>query len=183
VIGEKPGRDAVMATMLAPPHPRLGRPEDIAALVVFLACDKSAFITGQNICVDGGLLAHQPFAADFRTDIRYSAVRGAAAAAVAGDLRAQPEAVVLAVGGEQRQDRGELFCRTDPARPGGPRERRAGGCRPERRCLPGWRWPCRRLPVSGWGSSGPYRVRGQVAEASGELPESVDVGEGGDQAE
>ena len=104
-----------MATMLAPPHPRLGRPEDIAALVVFLACDKSAFITGQNICVDGGLLAHQPFAADFRTDIRYSAVRGAAAAAVAGDLRAQPEAVVLAVGGEQRQDRGELFCRTDPA--------------------------------------------------------------------
>ena len=53
VIGEKPGRDAVMATMLAPPHPRLGRPEDIAALVVFLACDKSAFITGQNICVDG----------------------------------------------------------------------------------------------------------------------------------
>ncbi len=79
-----------MATMLAPPHPGLGRPEDIAALVVFLACDKSAFITGQNICVDGGLLAHQPFAADFRTDIRYSAVRGVAAAAVAGDLQAQP---------------------------------------------------------------------------------------------
>ena len=47
--------------------PRLGRPEDIAALVVFLACDESAFITGQNICVDGGMLAHQPFLADFRT--------------------------------------------------------------------------------------------------------------------
>jgi NAD(P)-dependent dehydrogenase (short-subunit alcohol dehydrogenase family) len=46
--------------------PRLGRPEDIAALVVFLACDESAFITGQNICVDGGMLAHQPFLADFR---------------------------------------------------------------------------------------------------------------------
>ena len=67
VIGEKPGREAVHATMLR--HaltPRLGRPEDIAALVVFLACDESAFITGQNICVDGGMGAHQPFLADFR---------------------------------------------------------------------------------------------------------------------
>ena len=67
VIAEKPGRDAVNATMLR--HaltPRLGRPEDIAALVVFLASDESAFITGQNICVDGGMLAHQPFVADFR---------------------------------------------------------------------------------------------------------------------
>jgi NAD(P)-dependent dehydrogenase (short-subunit alcohol dehydrogenase family) len=67
VIGSKPGRDAVNATMLR--HaltPRLGRPEDIAALVVFLASDESAFITGQNICVDGGMLAHQPFVADFR---------------------------------------------------------------------------------------------------------------------
>ncbi len=68
VIPEKAGRKAVEATMLR--HhltPRLGRPEDIAALVVFLASDESAFITGQNICVDGGLLAHQPFLADFRT--------------------------------------------------------------------------------------------------------------------
>jgi NAD(P)-dependent dehydrogenase (short-subunit alcohol dehydrogenase family) len=46
--------------------PRLGRPEDIAATVVFLASDESAFITGQNICVDGGALAHQPFVADMR---------------------------------------------------------------------------------------------------------------------
>ena len=63
----RPGRDAVHATMLR--HaltPRLGRPEDIAALVVFLASDESAFITGQNICVDGGMLAHQPFLADFK---------------------------------------------------------------------------------------------------------------------
>jgi NAD(P)-dependent dehydrogenase (short-subunit alcohol dehydrogenase family) len=71
VIPEKAGtgRDAVMATMLR--HhltPRLGRPEDIAALVVFLGSDESAFITGQNICVDGGALAHQPFVADFRGD-------------------------------------------------------------------------------------------------------------------
>jgi NAD(P)-dependent dehydrogenase (short-subunit alcohol dehydrogenase family) len=45
--------------------PRLGRPEDIAAAVVFLASDEAAFITGQVICVDGGLLAHQPYVADF----------------------------------------------------------------------------------------------------------------------
>lgn len=67
VIPEKPGREAVAATMLR--HsltPRLGIPEDIAALVVFLASDESAFITGQNICVDGGMLAHQPYVADFR---------------------------------------------------------------------------------------------------------------------
>jgi NAD(P)-dependent dehydrogenase (short-subunit alcohol dehydrogenase family) len=66
-IGEKPGREAVHATMLR--HaltPRLGRPEDVAAMVVFLASDESAFITGQNVCVDGGMLAHQPYVADFR---------------------------------------------------------------------------------------------------------------------
>jgi NAD(P)-dependent dehydrogenase (short-subunit alcohol dehydrogenase family) len=40
--------------------PRLGRPEDIAAAVVFLASDDAAFITGQTLSVDGGLLAHHP---------------------------------------------------------------------------------------------------------------------------
>ena len=67
VIPGKPGRKAVAATMLR--HcltSRLGAPDDIAALVVFLASDESAFITGQNICVDGGMLAHQPYVADFR---------------------------------------------------------------------------------------------------------------------
>ena len=38
--------------------PTLGRPEDIADAVVFLASDEAAFITGQVICVDGGLAAH-----------------------------------------------------------------------------------------------------------------------------
>jgi NAD(P)-dependent dehydrogenase (short-subunit alcohol dehydrogenase family) len=38
--------------------PTLGRPVDIANAVVFLASAESAFITGQVICVDGGLAAH-----------------------------------------------------------------------------------------------------------------------------
>lgn len=40
--------------------PDIGRPQDIANAVVFLASDESAFITGQIISVDGGLAAHTP---------------------------------------------------------------------------------------------------------------------------
>lgn len=43
---------------------RNGRPEDIAGLAAFFASDDSAFITGQAISCDGGLLTHQPFFAD-----------------------------------------------------------------------------------------------------------------------
>ncbi len=40
--------------------PRLGMPEDIAALIAFLACDDAAFVTGQVIRADGGALSHLP---------------------------------------------------------------------------------------------------------------------------
>lgn len=40
--------------------PRMGSPEDIARVVVFLASEDAAYITGQTLCVDGGLLAHHP---------------------------------------------------------------------------------------------------------------------------
>jgi len=33
----------------------LGKPEDIAAVVVFLAAPASSYVTGQVITVDGGL--------------------------------------------------------------------------------------------------------------------------------
>ncbi len=36
------------------PMGRLGQPEEIAALVVYLASDESAFVTGQAIAIDGG---------------------------------------------------------------------------------------------------------------------------------
>ena len=36
---------------------RKGSPEDCAGLYVFLASDESAFVTGQKMAVDGGILA------------------------------------------------------------------------------------------------------------------------------
>ncbi len=37
------------------PLQRRGKPEDVANVVLFLASDESSFITGQVICVDGGM--------------------------------------------------------------------------------------------------------------------------------
>ncbi|WP_312919190.1 SDR family NAD(P)-dependent oxidoreductase [Stutzerimonas nitrititolerans] len=39
------------------PWPRLGRPEDIALAVLFLASDHSTFMTGTTLMVDGGWMA------------------------------------------------------------------------------------------------------------------------------
>jgi NAD(P)-dependent dehydrogenase (short-subunit alcohol dehydrogenase family) len=40
--------------------PRLGRGEDIGALVVYLASDESGYVTGQNLVIDGGFSVHVP---------------------------------------------------------------------------------------------------------------------------
>jgi NAD(P)-dependent dehydrogenase (short-subunit alcohol dehydrogenase family) len=37
------------------PMDRVGQPEEVSSLVAFLAMDKSSYITGQNIMVDGGM--------------------------------------------------------------------------------------------------------------------------------
>ena len=37
------------------PVGRVGTPEDIVELVLFLCSDKAGFITGENICADGGM--------------------------------------------------------------------------------------------------------------------------------
>ena len=40
-------------------HPlnRIGQPEEIARVVMFLASDYASFMTGETVCVDGGLMA------------------------------------------------------------------------------------------------------------------------------
>ena len=37
------------------PAGRVGHPDDIANMVLFLASDRAGFITGENICIDGGM--------------------------------------------------------------------------------------------------------------------------------
>lgn len=44
----------------AVPVRRLGRPEDVAAAVVWLCSDESSFVTGATLPVDGGMLAGMP---------------------------------------------------------------------------------------------------------------------------
>jgi NAD(P)-dependent dehydrogenase (short-subunit alcohol dehydrogenase family) len=44
--------------------PHLGAPEHIASMVVFLASDEAAFVTGQVIKVDGGMQSHAATSAD-----------------------------------------------------------------------------------------------------------------------
>jgi NAD(P)-dependent dehydrogenase (short-subunit alcohol dehydrogenase family) len=49
--------------------PRLGVPEDIAAMATFLASDEGRFITGQIIPVDGGISTHFPHVAETRVGV------------------------------------------------------------------------------------------------------------------
>ena len=50
-------QDAVFS---AQPIPRIGRPEEIAQLVLFLASDESSFSTGAEFLADGGMMAGHP---------------------------------------------------------------------------------------------------------------------------
>ena len=47
------------------PAGRVGNPRDIANLALFLASDKAGFITGENICVDGGMTKLMIYHNDF----------------------------------------------------------------------------------------------------------------------
>ena len=54
-------------------HPagRVGKPEDIAALALFLASDDAGFITGQNFIVDGGMTSQMVYHADHGWSFRH----------------------------------------------------------------------------------------------------------------
>lgn len=47
-------------------HPagRVGRPEDIANMVLYLCSDMAGFLTGENICIDGGMTRQMIYHAD-----------------------------------------------------------------------------------------------------------------------
>lgn len=53
------GSDAVQQ-----PVGRVGNPMDIANMVLFLCSDKASFITGENICIDGGMTKQMIYHAD-----------------------------------------------------------------------------------------------------------------------
>ncbi|MCL2387713.1 MAG: SDR family oxidoreductase [Defluviitaleaceae bacterium] len=57
---EYDGADAVQ-------HPvhRVGNPLDIANMVLFLCSDKAGFITGQDICIDGGMTRQMIYSGDY----------------------------------------------------------------------------------------------------------------------
>ncbi|GAA4423499.1 glucose 1-dehydrogenase [Acidovorax lacteus] len=58
ILGTGPDREATMQAMVADtPLRRFGTPHEVASLAVFLASDESAYVTGSEFHVDGGILA------------------------------------------------------------------------------------------------------------------------------
>ena len=54
------GADAIQQ-----PAGRVGTPTDIANMVMFLCSDMAGFITGENICIDGGMTRQMIYHGDF----------------------------------------------------------------------------------------------------------------------
>ena len=53
LLADKPKLDALLRNI---PLGRMGKPEDVAALALFLASDDGAYVTGSTFFVDGGLI-------------------------------------------------------------------------------------------------------------------------------
>lgn len=52
------------------PAGRVGNPLDIANMVLYLCSDKSGFITGENICIDGGMTKQMIYHADWGWNLK-----------------------------------------------------------------------------------------------------------------
>lgn len=52
------------ADALQHPVGRVGKPEDIANMVLYLCSEQAGFITGQNICIDGGMTTQMIYHGD-----------------------------------------------------------------------------------------------------------------------
>ena len=59
------GADAVQQ-----PAGRVGNPLDVANMVLYLCSDKAGFITGENICIDGGMTRQMIYHGDFGWSIK-----------------------------------------------------------------------------------------------------------------
>ena len=58
MIGDGPDREEKMAALVADtPLKRFGTPEEVAAVAAMLASDDAAYMTGETLTLDGGLLA------------------------------------------------------------------------------------------------------------------------------
>ena len=58
MIGDGPDREEKMAALVDDtPLKRFGTPEEVAAVAVLLASDEAAYMTGETLTLDGGLLA------------------------------------------------------------------------------------------------------------------------------
>lgn len=57
---EYKGSDAIQQ-----PAGRVGNPMDIANMVLYLCSEAAGFITGENICIDGGMTKHMIYHGDF----------------------------------------------------------------------------------------------------------------------
>ena len=53
-------------------HPagRVGHPMDIAHMVLFLCSDRAGFITGENICIDGGMTRQMIYHNDYNWELK-----------------------------------------------------------------------------------------------------------------
>jgi NAD(P)-dependent dehydrogenase (short-subunit alcohol dehydrogenase family) len=59
ILSQAPDREAAVRLRTAQiPLGRMGKPEDVAAMAVFLASEESSWLTGAAIALDGGLTAY-----------------------------------------------------------------------------------------------------------------------------